>query len=115
MEAPAHLEILHLMLPICLLGRSRFHGLFTAQEEVFALISDLLRSTHLGQALFLPENGRTVSGRALLAEQKGLVVQLAGPGLAGSPKGRNTFSRKLAGKCLGGISCCTTSTLGEDM
>jgi len=71
----------------------------------------LLRSSYLGQALFLSENGKTVSGRVPLAEQKGKMAQLSGPGAAGSPRGRNILSRKPAGKCRRDISCCTTSTL----
>lgn len=53
----------------------------------------MLRSTHLRQVLFLPENGKTVSSGVPPAELEDLVVPLSGPGGATSPNFGNKLSR----------------------
>lgn len=71
----------------------------------------MLRSTHLRQVLFLPENGKTVSSGVPPAELEDLVVPLSGPGGATSPNFGNKLSRNPDGECSGKISCCTTRNL----
>lgn len=73
----------------------------------------MLRSTHLRQVLFLPENGKTVSSGVPPAELEDLVVPLSGPGGATSPNFGNKLSRNPDGECSGKISCCTTRALGR--